>query len=109
MEFRATVTEDLSTALNGKSDGVAPLRLPLLEVLELDGAGVLKTFPSWMVIPSISKLSSYYLLYGLPPIDEIKVELTLEEETNAASRCHRLRVLSFSKMSYFPERVEAFL
>ena len=63
-----------------------------------------------MVISSISKLSSYRLLSGLPSIDEMKVALFPVEETNAASRCPRLRVLSYSaRMNYYHERFVAFL
>jgi len=50
---------------------VAPLRLPLVEVLELKGG--VDAVPEWMVIPSISKLASSRILCGLPSIDEMSI------------------------------------
>lgn len=63
-------------------------------------------FPSWMIVPSISKLASYYLRYGLPSVEEMSVQMKPVDWTNATQGCRRLKVthLSSNLLAFLQER-----
>jgi len=81
-----------------EDEDITSLRFPLLEALELDPSSL--EFPSWMVVPSTSKLASRVLLSGLPSsIREMRIDHVTPEWIYMAHRCPTLQVLTIAQKS----------